>query len=184
MHQSTSPDRSSCARCGGPHTCALGDARSTREWFACLTCHYVWSHAARPVTNPSRGIRHPGRTDVVIVDEDAASRDMLERALRGYTVVTAVDGVDGLTRARRCRPAVVVADERLIGLSGSDVLETIRQEYPDAHAVLLTGTGAGVGEHLALDRQVHTLPKRVAVRELRSLITTLIGVRRGIRRQR
>jgi ActR/RegA family two-component response regulator len=121
---------------------------------------------------------------VLIVDGDESSLDLLQRALRGYRVVTALDGGDALMRARRCRPAVVVADERLMGLSGSDVINTLRHECADLHAVLLTCAADGVTEDVAFDPHVHVRTKRAAVHELRRLITTLIGLPRGRRRDR
>jgi CheY-like chemotaxis protein len=170
-----------CPRCGALHTCGLGDARSSRDWFACLTCHFVWSHVGRAGTE-SRSRAHQTITDVLIVDGDNVSLDLLQRALRGFTVATARDGVDGLARARRCRPAVLIADDGLTGLSGSDVIETIRRERPDITGVLLTRAADRVTGDAALDPQVHALPKRVAVQELRRLITTFIGLPRGRRR--
>jgi DNA-binding NtrC family response regulator len=123
-----------------------------------------------------------GLTDVVIVNEDDVSRTRIERALRGYRVVTALDRVDGLTLARRCHSAIVVADERQTGVSGSDLIETIRYEWPATEGVLLTETNDGVGEGIAHDRHVYAMSTRAAVRQLRALITGLIGVPRGNRR--
>ena len=90
----------------------------TREWF-CL-CEVPLRVVAYCANRDERGARRQtARTDdAVIVEGDDASRDILERALHGYTVVTVLDGVDGLTRARRCCPAALVTDERLTGLSG------------------------------------------------------------------
>jgi ActR/RegA family two-component response regulator len=143
----------------------------------------VWSHVIRP-TARSRGTPHQSVTDVLIVDGDESSLELLQRALRGYRVVTALDGGDALMRARRCRPAVVVADERLVGLSGSDVINALRHEYADVQAVLLTCAADGVTEDVAFDPHVHVLTKRAAVHDLRRLITALIGSPRGRRRER
>jgi CheY-like chemotaxis protein len=49
---------------------------------------------------------------VLVVDDDAASRDALALVLtlEGYAVETAVDAPDAIARLARLRPAVVVCD--------------------------------------------------------------------------
>jgi two-component system, OmpR family, phosphate regulon response regulator PhoB len=59
-------------------------------------------------------------------------------AKAGYRVVTASTGEEALEQARRERPALVVLDQMLPGLSGFDVLEQLRAEAAtEAVAVLM-----------------------------------------------
>ena len=49
---------------------------------------------------------------VLVIDDDASARDLLERALRreGFDVVTASNGLDGVRLLERIRPAVITLD--------------------------------------------------------------------------
>jgi len=98
-------------------------------------------------------------------------------------VATARNGIDGLLAARRHRPAVVIATERLTRLSGSALIEILRHECPAMAAVLLTRAGDDVTEDTATDRAVYVLSTHAAVQELRALLRGLIGLQRDMRRR-
>jgi signal transduction histidine kinase/CheY-like chemotaxis protein len=72
-----------------------------------------------------------GRAEVVVVDDDAATRDVLRRTLRreGWTVAEAEDGYEALAllERRESPPAVVVLDLIMPGMNGFQVLEAIRR---------------------------------------------------------
>lgn len=75
----------------------------------------------------------PGSTDsdrVLVVDDepDIVALCAYHLAKAGYRVVTAASGGDALEQARRQRPALVVLDLMLPGMSGYDVLEHIRSD--------------------------------------------------------
>jgi DNA-binding response OmpR family regulator len=54
----------------------------------------------------------PGRSPVLVVDDDLDSRTLLELALStaGYPVVSAANGLEALAIARRFHPAVILLD--------------------------------------------------------------------------
>ena len=70
----------------------------------------------------------PSDRRILVVDDEpdvvALIVDHLAKA--GYRVSTAATGLDGLEAARRERPALVILDQMLPGLSGYDVLEQLR----------------------------------------------------------
>lgn len=68
---------------------------------------------------------------ILLVEDNAMNRDMLSRRLqrKGFEVATAVDGVDGLTRARADLPALILMD---LSLPRMDGWEAIRQLKADA----------------------------------------------------
>ncbi|HKN65197.1 MAG TPA: response regulator transcription factor [Gemmatimonadaceae bacterium] len=69
----------------------------------------------------------PGQRILVVGDEpDIVALIVYHLAKAGYRVSTAATGPDGLEAARRERPALVILDLVLPGLSGSDVLEQLR----------------------------------------------------------
>jgi len=79
---------------------------------------------------------------VVIDDEEGIRRVMritLEDA--GYTVVTAADGPSGLRLCSETSPQIVITDIRMPGMDGLQVLETVKQQFPDIEVVVVTAFG-------------------------------------------
>ncbi|MEX2179211.1 MAG: response regulator transcription factor, partial [Gemmatimonadaceae bacterium] len=71
-----------------------------------------------------------GADRVLVVDDepDIVALCAYHLAKAGYRVVTAASGSDALEQARRQRPALVVLDLMLPGMSGYDVLQQIRAD--------------------------------------------------------
>jgi CheY-like chemotaxis protein len=68
------------------------------------------------------------RSEVVIIDDDRASQELLTAYLvgTGVEVVRARDGIDGLEEIRRRQPVAVVLDILLPGIDGWAVLDALR----------------------------------------------------------
>jgi signal transduction histidine kinase/CheY-like chemotaxis protein len=85
-----------------------------------------------------------GRAEVVVVDDDEATRDVLRRTLvkEGWTVAEAEDGYEALALIERSTPppAVVVLDLIMPGMDGFQVLEAIRRSeaWRDVPVVVVT----------------------------------------------
>lgn len=78
---------------------------------------------------------------VMLVDDDPAVLSGLSRALNNepYTVICAGSAEDAL-RALRVQPVdVVVSDEEMPGMHGTELLARIKDELPDAVRFMLTG---------------------------------------------
>ena len=69
---------------------------------------------------------------VLVVDDDPVILKLLEVnfTMEGFDVVSAIDGVDGLERARIDRPDVVVTDIMMPKMNGIELLEAMRAD-PD-----------------------------------------------------
>jgi CheY-like chemotaxis protein/two-component sensor histidine kinase len=67
---------------------------------------------------------------VLIIDDDASTRDLLARFLEkdGFTVATASDGREGVERARALRPRVILLDVTMPRMDGWSVLRTLRAD--------------------------------------------------------
>ena len=70
------------------------------------------------------------RQSILVVDDDPFMRDLarvhLERA--GYVVAVADGGAEGVAKVHALRPAVVVMDFSMPGLSGTETLKQIRAD--------------------------------------------------------
>ena len=85
---------------------------------------------------------------LLIVDDDpqvlaAMRRDLHSRYREHYTVMSAASGEEALATARELRTrgdslAIVISDQRMPGMPGSEVLARSREVYPLARRVLLT----------------------------------------------
>ncbi|WP_261558064.1 response regulator transcription factor [Frankia tisae] len=77
---------------------------------------------------------------VLVVDDDAAVRESLERSLRfeGYEVTTAVDGADALDAVGRDQPDIVVLDVMMPRIDGLETCRQLRARGDDVPVLMLT----------------------------------------------
>jgi two-component system chemotaxis response regulator CheY len=79
---------------------------------------------------------------ILAVDDSAAIRHMVSVTLRsaGYEVVTAVDGQDGLDKARRSAVHLVLTDQNMPRMDGLTLVKSLRAlpEYATAPILILT----------------------------------------------
>jgi two-component system, OmpR family, response regulator MprA len=106
---------------------------------------------------------------VLVVDDDRAVREALERALQleGYEVETAGDGDGALAAVAARSPDAVVLDVMMPGLDGLDVTRRLRREGSRLPILLLTARDA-VGDRVeGLDAGADDyLPKPFELEEL------------------
>jgi DNA-binding NarL/FixJ family response regulator len=80
---------------------------------------------------------------ILVIDDDARLREQYTELLRleGYDVLEARNGREGVERARREPPDLVLCDITMPEMNGHRVLETLRSEPRTAHVpfVFLTG---------------------------------------------
>ncbi len=72
----------------------------------------------------------PGKQTVLVVDDDAAQRDLLTRFLEreGFAVRTASDGRTGLELARAIRPRAILLDVMMPQMDGWSVLSALKAD--------------------------------------------------------
>ena len=141
-------------------------AISTRAPAGCCTAsrsataRTAWRlAAARPLLD--RAHRHPAltaglrcgamsRPSVLVVDDDAPVRRMLERTLgaEGYDVCAAADGGAALAAVERAVPDLVVLDVAMPGLDGLAVARRLRGKRLATPILLLTARD-GVADRVA-----------------------------------
>ena len=88
---------------------------------------------------------------ILLVEDDEMNRDMLARRLerRGYQVVIAVDGGQGLMLARSEAPDLILMDMSLPGLDGWEATRQLKA-VPTTHAIPILALTAHA---MASDRQ-------------------------------
>jgi two-component system phosphate regulon response regulator PhoB len=84
-------------------------------------------------------------TLVLVVEDEPDIRELLRHQLRkeGYSVECVGDGPSAIEVARRARPAVVILDVMLPGMSGVEVCRKLRAEAGGAHCGILMLTARG-----------------------------------------
>jgi CheY-like chemotaxis protein len=67
-------------------------------------------------------------TRILLVEDNEMNRDMLSRRLqkRGYDVVLAVDGEEGVAKAQSDAPALILMDMSLPGIDGWEATRRIK----------------------------------------------------------
>jgi thioredoxin reductase (NADPH) len=85
---------------------------------------------------------------LLVVDDDAqvlaaVRRDLRARYRESYTVMSAASGEEALATIRELKArgdplAIVISDQRMPGIQGTDLLAQSRDAYPLARRVLLT----------------------------------------------
>jgi signal transduction histidine kinase len=81
--------------------------------------------------------------EILLVDDEEGIRIVLGIALEesGYRVLTAGSGEEALSSFRRHAPAIVVADIKMPGMDGIELLKKIKEEAPDTEVIMITGHG-------------------------------------------
>jgi response regulator RpfG family c-di-GMP phosphodiesterase len=78
---------------------------------------------------------------VLCVDDEQNILNALKRLLRkdGYHLLTASSGDEGLRILQQNDVHVVISDQRMPGMSGTEFLARVKESYPDALRIVLTG---------------------------------------------
>jgi pilus assembly protein CpaE len=113
---------------------------------------------------------------VLIVDDDPAILKLVQRALKpkGYEVLTATTGTEGLNQVQAEEPDIIVLDKVMPDIDGFEIARRLRREPIFAHIpiVILTGASelgdkldafnAGADDYLTKPFEVDELAARLA----------------------
>ena len=113
------------------------------------------------------------RTEAILVIEDDRSlREglALNFKLKGYHVLTAADGEEGMQKAFDVRPDLVVLDIMLPGYSGLEILQEMREKHQDVPVLILSardtlenkveGLGLGADDYMTKPFELEELLAR------------------------
>jgi diguanylate cyclase (GGDEF)-like protein/PAS domain S-box-containing protein len=93
----------------------------------------------------NKRISMPTATDnrhtLLLVDDEPGIRTALTRMLRGdgYRILTASSGAEGLELLAVNPVQVIISDQRMPGMSGTEFLNTVKELYPDTVRIILSG---------------------------------------------
>ena len=92
------------------------------------------------------------KQSILVVDDHQVIRDMLENMLsrESYTVHCAVSAEDALKILSQEPIDVVISDEVMPGMTGTQFLAVVRKDYPDTIRIILTG-------HASLESAMHAI---------------------------
>ena len=81
------------------------------------------------------------RVRILVIDDERLLNDMLQDGLRnaGFEVDGAYDGVEGIGQLRFKEYDVVLLDIRMPRKDGLEVLQFIKEEYPQVQVIIVTG---------------------------------------------
>ncbi|MGI9450717.1 MAG: response regulator [Geminicoccaceae bacterium] len=86
--------------------------------------------------------RSNGASDILVVDDDPKSRDLLRRSLvrSGYRVAEAENGLEAIAALEQISPAVILLDLMMPGMDGFEVLERLRHvpAWQDIPVIIVT----------------------------------------------
>ncbi len=81
-------------------------------------------------------------TRLLLVEDNEMNRDMLSRRLqkRGYEVLLAVDGEEGVAKAQSDAPALILMDMSLPGIDGWEATRRIKADAKTGHIPVIALT--------------------------------------------
>ena len=80
------------------------------------------------------------RSTVLVVDDEESVRGVLQRTLKeaGFSAFVAANGAEALRWMSQGTFEVMLLDIKMPGMSGMEVLEKVRADYPDTGVILVT----------------------------------------------
>ncbi len=117
------------------------------------------------------------KTTVLVVDDEESSRNLCGEVARGldFEVHSAEDATRALQILQGNQIDIVLSDVRMPGLSGIELLKTIRQEHPEVAVLMMTGYGTIPEAVEAVKLGAYDyITKPVRVDDLRRLLERLV----------
>jgi DNA-binding NtrC family response regulator len=130
-----------------------------------------------------RGALSSTRPRLLVVEDDPEMRDLLTDVLNGegFLAESVGDGAEALIRLRSDTFAAVLLDKKLPGLSGLDLLPSLRTMCPNTSIILTTAFGDAETEQEAANKGAYAyLPKPFTTQSLLDAIRRALEPRHPV----
>ncbi len=117
-------------------------AQSTLSEGSCFTVELPRCDAPpQPVAQPTRSNRLPSTVHILLVDDQESVRQSLSSGLAndGYRVTAVTSAEEALDRLTHAAPTLLLADVRMPGRSGLELLTEVRKRFPHLPVIMMTG---------------------------------------------
>jgi signal transduction histidine kinase len=135
-----------------------------------------------PAPAPPAAARREGAARVLVVEDNAELNRFLAAALgEHYDVETAADGAEGLAKALRSRPDLIVTDLMMPGMRGDRLIRELRRQpgFADVPIVVLSARAdEALRIELLRDGAQDYVTKPCAAEELLARVNTFIELQR------
>ncbi len=83
---------------------------------------------------------------ILIVEDEPSLREIGRLLLqsRGYDVLCANDGFEGLTALKRSLPDIIISDLRMPNMNGFEFLSVVRRRFPVIPVIVISGEFSGL----------------------------------------
>ena len=115
---------------------------------------------------------------ILVVDDEKNIRLTVTQCLQpqGYTVKTAIDGLDALSQLAEYDPDLMLLDLQMPGMNGIEVLQRAKELKPDLYVIM-------VSAHASVDNAVDAMKlgavdfmqKPFTPKEIRELVSRVLG---------
>ncbi|MBI9100169.1 MAG: hybrid sensor histidine kinase/response regulator [Spirochaetaceae bacterium] len=80
---------------------------------------------------------------ILIIDDDSIVRESIADFFEdsGYEVLQCTNGKDGIDTIRKEDPTVILCDLHMPGISGLEVIDIVKKEYPEMPLIVVSGNG-------------------------------------------
>jgi two-component system, OmpR family, response regulator len=98
----------------------------------------------RDIVPSSMAIGKVPMTKILLIEDDSETAEEIagELVQRGFEIEWAASGIEGLDKARSCRPDALIVDRMLPGMDGLTIIEALRQEQVRTPVLILSALGA------------------------------------------
>ena len=115
---------------------------------------------------------------ILVVDDEKNIRLTVAQCLepQGYTVQTAIDGLDGLSQLAEYNPHLMLLDLQMPGMNGIEVLARAKELKPDLNVIMVSAHGnvENAVEAMKLGA-VDFIQKPFTPKEIRELVSRVLG---------
>ena len=132
-----------------------------------------------------RHARADGRAQVLVVDDDPKTRDMLRRTLQkaGWMVAEAANGCEAIETLERSNPALILLDLMMPGMDGFEVLERLQgdETWREVPVIIVTAKDLTREDIVRLNGRVAKIlqkgayQRRDLVRDIHAMIARQVG---------